>query len=142
MTRALGVVEGGRSETPNEAAARRLRGKFAEQRVSASAVARAVGMTQAAMSRRMLGKTEFTLNELADICRASGVSFEYIVIGRETNHPRPGGPDGGGEDVRLKGFEPLTFWSVLSVPATRGNVIPMRHGPRRRRELVPIGATA
>jgi transcriptional regulator with XRE-family HTH domain len=66
------------------------------------------------------------------------------VLGVHEEAPRPDGDPNGGlpNDVRLKGFEPLTFWSVLSVPATRGNVIPMRHAPRRRPVLVPIGASA
>lgn len=102
MTTALGVVRDDAPENKNEAAARRLRGKFAELRLSASAVAREIGMTQAAISRRMIGKTEFTLTELDAICQATGISYEYIVLGRETTNPHPGGPDGGIFNLRAR----------------------------------------
>ncbi|BAH52252.1 helix-turn-helix domain-containing protein [Rhodococcus opacus] len=105
MSTALNSIDGDRGESLNDAVARRLRGKIAELRLSASEIARAIGMTQAAMSRRTLGKTEFTLNELDSICQATGIDFEYLVTGKQ--NPRQGGPDGGGV-VRPKGFEPLT----------------------------------
>ncbi len=48
------------------------------------------------------------------------------TLGIHEETPRPDGdPNEGNPDVRLKGFEPLTFWSVVSVPATRGNVVPL-----------------
>jgi len=102
MTTALGVVRDDGPENRNAAAARRLRGRFAELRISASAVAREIGMTQAAMSRRMIGKTEFTLTELDQICEATGISFEYIVLGQSRENPRPDGPDGGIHILRAR----------------------------------------
>lgn len=137
------MIDGGREETPNEVAARRIRQELAGQRrpMSQTAISAATGIKQQALSRRLLGTVPFDLNEIYAVCEAAGIDIFFVLTGRRET-PRPGGPNEGlPDDVRLKGFEPLTFWSVLSAPATRGNVIPMRHGTRRR-VLVPIGATA
>jgi transcriptional regulator with XRE-family HTH domain len=119
MTTALGVVRDEDPETRNEAAARRLRGKFAELRISASAVAREIGMTQAAISRRMLGKTEFTLTEIDAICEATGISYEYVVLGRDSKNPHPGGPDGGIHNLRARrdsNSQPSDLCSEVRLP--------------------------
>ena len=93
MSTAFHAIDGSRGESLNDAAARRLRGSFAELRISASAVARQIGMTQAMMSRRTTGHTEFTLNELHAISEATGISLQYILLGI-AEKPRPK-PDGG-----------------------------------------------
>jgi len=95
-----------RGESLNDAVARRLRGSFAEQRVSASAVARAIGMTQQALSRRMVGTTPLTLGELEQICVATGTDLGWVITG-STKPPSPEGPDGG-SSVRHQGLEPRT----------------------------------
>lgn len=93
MTTSLELIDGGRGETLNDAVARRLRGQIAEKKLSASAIARAIGMTQATISRRTTGHTEFTLNEVQAICDSTGISLEYLMTGRK---PRPDGGPGGG----------------------------------------------
>lgn len=68
-------------ETLNDAVSRRLRGLLAEHRVSATSIAQDIGMTQAAISRRMIGMTEWTLNELDSVCRATGIAMQYLLTG-------------------------------------------------------------
>lgn len=75
------VVDRPSGETRNEAIARRLRGELAQINVSGSEVARRTGMTQAAVSRRLTGRTEFTVGELDLICTVIGLSFDYITTG-------------------------------------------------------------
>ncbi|NMO00866.1 helix-turn-helix transcriptional regulator [Gordonia sp. TBRC 11910] len=70
------------TETPNDAAARRLRGLLAQDRISASSVATAIGMRQPAMSRRTRGVTEFTINELFAICDWLGYEPMYLLTGQ------------------------------------------------------------
>ncbi|QXQ15697.1 helix-turn-helix transcriptional regulator [Skermania piniformis] len=84
----------------SEAVARRIREQLAGRRISASTVARQIGMTQTAISRRLVGRTDMTIDEIEAICRAAGISFEYAVLGR-------GEPDGP-ESVRHQGLEPRT----------------------------------
>lgn len=76
-------------------------------RISGSEVARRIGMTQPALSRRMTGDVPFDLDLLGRICDATGISFAYVTSGiRET--PGPEGPGGG--VVRHQGLEPRTRW--------------------------------
>lgn len=89
------VVDGHRDESRSEAAARRLRGALAELRISISEVARRIDMTQGALSRRMTGHVEFTLDLIDQICEATGISFTYITTGIKETPASPDGPDGG-----------------------------------------------
>ncbi len=97
-----------RTETLNEAVARRLRGAFGEQRVSASTIAREIGMTQQALSRRMVGKTPMTLGELEAVCQAATIDLAWVITG--SGNTKPSGPEGpdGGDAVRHQGLEPRT----------------------------------
>ncbi len=87
-------------------------------------------MTQQALSRRLLSIVPFDLNEIHAVCDAAGIDVTYALTGRR-EAPHPGGPDGGLDVVRPKGFEPLTFWSVGRGRATWENVIRFP-GSRRR----------
>lgn len=99
-------------ETLADGAARRLRGLLAEHRISGSALARAIGIQQSAMSRRMLGRTDMTLPEIEAICAAAGFSPLYLVFGegapvadaRQLARMRA-------EQVPPAGFEPAAFCS-------------------------------
>ncbi|AYN58662.1 helix-turn-helix DNA-binding protein [Arthrobacter phage Nandita] len=52
------------------------------------------GLPQQTISRKLLGGTPFTLDELQAICDVTGISLEYILLGR-TSAMGPGGPQGG-----------------------------------------------
>lgn len=125
---ALKVIDGDRGELLNDAVARRLRGAVAELRLSASAIAREVGMTQAAMSRRTTGHTEFTLNELQAICEVTGISLEYLLLGHRS--PRPGTDPDGGTNARSQ----RDFISERSSDRSR------QEAPLRTLHLVPEAA--
>jgi len=102
----LTVIDGQRGESLNDAVARRLRGLFAEHRISASSIAKKIGMKQASMSRRTTGQTPIDLNELQAICDATSFDMHYLLTGER---PHPLGPDGGEEaTVRRQGLEPRT----------------------------------
>ncbi|MBM4592269.1 helix-turn-helix domain-containing protein [Rhodococcus hoagii] len=120
----LMVVDGGRGETRSQAAARRLRSELAGKRISVSEAARRAGMNQQTLSRRMTGEVEFKVDELDSLCQATGVSFTYVIAGIKETPAGPNGPDGG-SDVRPKGFEPLTSWSVTG-SALASNVSSLR----------------
>ncbi len=112
MTRSLELVHDA-SEDLNSVVARRVRGLLAEMRISASEVGRRIGLTQAAMSRRTLGHTEFTLNEIQRLCDVTGIDLSYLLTGRSST---PNSPDGAPAviddplqtNVRHQGLEPRT----------------------------------
>lgn len=52
------------------------------------------------------------------------------TLGLHEETPHSGGP-GGGSEVRPKGFEPLTFWSVLDDSPTSDNVVSITGHDRR-----------
>lgn len=81
ITFTVAVVDHRPNESRNQAIARRLAGEFGQLRLSVSEVARRVGMTQAALSRRMTNTVEFGVDEVESICATIGVSFEYITTG-------------------------------------------------------------
>ncbi|WP_109557922.1 helix-turn-helix domain-containing protein, partial [Mycobacteroides abscessus] len=87
----LMMVDGDRGETRSEAAVRRLREELAGKRISIAEVARRLGTTQQKLSRRMTGQTPWDVNELDEVCEASGVSFVYVATGIKA---LPGGPGG------------------------------------------------
>lgn len=45
-----------------------LRGKIAEEGLTQSRLAKAIGISENSLSRKLLGKREFRLSEVVDIC--------------------------------------------------------------------------
>lgn len=121
------VVDGDRDESRSHAVARRLRGALAERRISVSEVARRIGMTQAALSRRMTGHVEFGVDLLDQICEATGISFMFVTTGMKEAPAGPDGPDEGSSasapsrartyDLRIKSRSQLAFPYVSEVAA-------------------------
>ncbi len=74
-------------------------------RPSQTRIAKEIGMMQQALSRRWLGAVPYTLDEIYAICAFLDIDVVWVLTGQKI--PRPDGPDGG-QDVRPKGFEPLT----------------------------------
>lgn len=70
------------SESLSVAVARRLRGQLAERNIKGSALSRMTDLPQQTISRKLLGGTPFTLDELQDICDVTGINLEYILLGR------------------------------------------------------------
>ncbi|MBT2594760.1 helix-turn-helix transcriptional regulator [Arthrobacter sp. ISL-72] len=73
------------SESLSVAVARRLRGQLAERNLKGSGLARLTGLPQQTISRKLLGGTPFTLDELQAICEVTGISLEYILLGLPTS---------------------------------------------------------
>jgi transcriptional regulator with XRE-family HTH domain len=94
MTTQVTALPGGRDESYTEAVSRRLRGQLAEMKISAVRLADMIGMSRAAIGRRLLGETALNTDELAAISRATGISLSYLTTGIAMS-PQPGGPDGG-----------------------------------------------
>ncbi|MDN4645387.1 helix-turn-helix domain-containing protein [Arthrobacter sp. PsM3] len=69
------------SESLSVAVARRLRGQLAERNIKGSALSRMTGLPQQTISRKLIGGTPFTLDELQAICDVTGISLEYILMG-------------------------------------------------------------
>ncbi|QDF69399.1 XRE family transcriptional regulator [Mycobacteroides chelonae] len=86
------VVDGSRGESRSQAVARRLREELAGRRISVAEVARRLGATQQKLSRRMTGQTPWGVNELDEVCEASGVSSVYVATGIKS---LPNGDDDG-----------------------------------------------
>ena len=82
------------NEPLSHAVARRLRGILAEQKISGSALAREMDITQAKMSRRTTGVTALTLDELSQIAEILGVSEVELLTGQRLS-PRPTDPGEG-----------------------------------------------
>ncbi|QHB37265.1 immunity repressor [Gordonia phage Gudmit] len=113
----LMMVDGDRGESRSEAVARRLRGELAERRISISEAARRVGMTQGALSRRMTSHVAFSVDEVDELCAATGASYVYVTTGIRETPAGPQGPDGG--DVSLlpgSNWRPNAY-KVVSLPA-------------------------
>lgn len=72
------------SESLSVAVARRLRGQLAERNIKGSELARLTGLPQSTVSRKLLGGTPFTLDELQSICGVTGISLGYILVGLAT----------------------------------------------------------
>lgn len=97
MTTSLELIDGDRGETPNEAAARRIRQELAGMRrpISQTALASQMGIKQQSLSRRLLGTVPFDLNEIYLLCSIARIDVMFILTGRREN-PRPDvDPDGG-----------------------------------------------
>lgn len=71
-------------ETWQQSIARRLRGSFAQQQMSMSAVAKVCGFSQTAFSRRMTGLLPFTVDEIDTICSNLKLERDYILTGART----------------------------------------------------------
>ena len=82
------------NEPLSQAVARRLRGILAEQKISASALAREMDITQATMSRKTTGVTPLTLDELSHVAEILGVSEWWLLTGQRLS-PRPTDPGEG-----------------------------------------------
>jgi len=53
------------------------------------------GLPQQTISRKLLGGTPFTLDELHDICDVTGISLEYILMGTTSSGVSPVPPQDG-----------------------------------------------
>lgn len=88
------LVFEGPGESRTEAAARRLRGGLAERRLSARQLAMQMGVSYTWMSRRINGKISMSLDDLAMIESASGISVTYLVTGVNAENRHPDHPNG------------------------------------------------
>lgn len=82
---------------------RRVRGRLAESEVSQERAAQVLGLSQAAMSRRLSGRVDFTISELLDLAEWLGVTLDDLLP-REVangNRPQPVRAEVGGELPRL-----------------------------------------
>jgi len=68
-------------ETFDEAVARRVRGLMGERRITQQALASALGMGKASMSRRLSGEMEFSLSEVPAVAAALRTTPEYLILG-------------------------------------------------------------
>ena len=66
------------------------------------------GIAQASVSRKILGKRSWTLDELLAVALFLDVPVTDLLPGNDYD-PAPAGRGRNG-DVRPKGLEPLTFW--------------------------------
>ena len=63
----------------------RLKGKMAEKDITQASLAALIGISTNSLSRKMLGKREFRLSEVVDICKVleiedpKGIFFEESV---------------------------------------------------------------
>ncbi|SKO51966.1 transcriptional regulator, y4mF family [Mycobacteroides abscessus subsp. bolletii] len=70
-------------------------------------LAERLGVGTATVQRAESGKTKPRRTTFMAWSMATGVDLEWLEKGTTAD----GDPDGGGDVVRPKGFEPLTFWS-------------------------------
>ena len=82
------------TESLSVAVARRLRGQLAERNIKGSELARLTELPQSTVSRKLLGGTQFTLDELQAICDVTGIDLGYILMGKPSELG-PWGPQGG-----------------------------------------------
>jgi transcriptional regulator with XRE-family HTH domain len=111
------------SESLSVAVARRLRGQLAERNIKGSALSRMTGLPQQTISRKLLGGTPFTLDELHDICDVTGISLEFILLGTRNSGTGPVPPQDGESSPKSKPVserEPLDYKVVVS--AEKSNV--------------------
>lgn len=70
------------------------------------------GLPQQTISRKLLGGTPFTLDELHDICDVTGISLEYILLGTRSTGSAPLPPQDGESSPKSKPVsdrEPLDY---------------------------------
>ncbi|MEE2568579.1 helix-turn-helix transcriptional regulator [Pseudarthrobacter sp. J64] len=77
------------SESLSVAVARRLRGQLAERNIKGAELARLTGLPQSTISRKLLGGTPFTLDELQGICDVTGIDLGFILVGLGNSVPTP-----------------------------------------------------
>lgn len=70
-----------------------LRGVLAERRITGISLARQVGLSQSAMSRRLTGEQAMDTNELDRVLVALGMDFGELL--ERLSRPTPTGPAGG-----------------------------------------------
>lgn len=113
---------GGRNWRPSDTLPNRLVLVRAERGLSQKSAALACGVTARVWQGLEEGRS--ARDERAILKKISenlDVDLGWLAFGGElaAENPRPdGGPDGGNEVVRPKGFEPLTSCSVLTFPLT------------------------
>lgn len=74
-------------------------------------IAEAVGASRPSVSGYERGLTEPSASVFVRWANATGVTLDWLAEGVETEMAPA--DNGGSQIVRPKGFEPLTFWSVV-----------------------------
>lgn len=69
------------TSSPTALTGANVRGEMARKGINQEAVAKALGVSQAAISARLRGITPFDINELVTIASLLGVSVERLVEG-------------------------------------------------------------
>lgn len=64
-----------------------------DKKISRSKLALASGVKRSALSAKLDGQSDFTINEVISIAHAIGKSWIWVLTGSEDRTP----PDGGGE---------------------------------------------
>jgi transcriptional regulator with XRE-family HTH domain len=75
-------------ERPAAQIAGRVRAVMAEHRLQSSVVAKAIGMSQPAFSRRYSGELDWSVDQLWSLAQAFGMSFNDLCAIRDSN-PEP-----------------------------------------------------
>ncbi|WP_207551473.1 helix-turn-helix domain-containing protein, partial [Mycobacteroides abscessus] len=88
----LMAVDGDRGETRAAAVARRVREELAGKRIRYNELARAIGKSPQAISRRISGEIPWDVDELDRACESTGISYAYVTAGIR---PVPDGGPGG-----------------------------------------------
>ena len=130
------------AETLSQRVARRLRGALAENRIAQTDLAKALHLPQQNVSRRILGQTPFTLDELELLAQVLGVPLDAVLgvgdfaersIGlcaiRDSN-PEPADSTPRGRLLSIVGRIPL------------GDPLPARRQPETRPQLRLVGGAA
>lgn len=98
----------------NDVVAEEVRALMARRRMSQDTVAKALGISQSQLSKRLLGKVVFDLGEVQKLADFFAVDVAELVTGTTHRRPPTGGPDGGNvadlSGVRHQGLEPRTRW--------------------------------
>ena len=86
--------------------AKRIRVFLAEYNIKQVQLAKAIGMSTAALSKRISGKQELTLHDIEQFSDALGVQPEVFLAGAPT---RPNGPDDGGSRLGESNPRPIHY---------------------------------
>ena len=65
--------------TPSEAVAEEVRAHMARKRISQKIAARALGISQSSMSRRLIGASPFTVDDLYVLARLFGINAADLI---------------------------------------------------------------
>ena len=82
-------------ERRRDIVARRVRELIAGQRLTSLAIARQLGMSSAAFSRRTTGELEFSFSEIETLAPILGVGEAYLAGYTDERSPRRSVPGGG-----------------------------------------------